>query len=202
MYLSDAARLLGITPSAIRKMVGAQRPSIRGIAPNTATTSTNHTLLAPGLKLQAVSTSQAGRSKFQRWSNTSPISSSSGGSWAALRSYKDAALAMDGYPAPTPPSSVPPRPCRAPLAGAVGSSEADQLVHSQGSARSLPSEGGWQVVARRRSGRPPPAPRRWSPEDLRGRCFNCLSPSHFVASCRRPSRCFRCLWFGRRARLR
>ena len=36
MYLSDAARLLGITPSAIRKMVGAQRPSIRGIAPNTA----------------------------------------------------------------------------------------------------------------------------------------------------------------------
>jgi len=36
MYLSDAARLLGITPSAIRKMVGAQRPSIRGVAPNTA----------------------------------------------------------------------------------------------------------------------------------------------------------------------
>jgi len=35
MYLSDAARLLGITPSAIRKMVGAQRPSIRGRAPNT-----------------------------------------------------------------------------------------------------------------------------------------------------------------------
>ena len=35
MYLSDAARLLGVTPSAIRKMVGAQRPSIRGIAPNT-----------------------------------------------------------------------------------------------------------------------------------------------------------------------
>ena len=36
MYLPDAARLLGITPSAIRKMVGAQRPSIRGLAPNTA----------------------------------------------------------------------------------------------------------------------------------------------------------------------
>ena len=35
MYLSDAARLLGVTPSAIRKMVGAQRPAIRGIAPNT-----------------------------------------------------------------------------------------------------------------------------------------------------------------------
>jgi hypothetical protein len=36
MYLSDAARLLGVTPSAIRKMVGAQRPAIRGVAPNTA----------------------------------------------------------------------------------------------------------------------------------------------------------------------
>jgi hypothetical protein len=35
MYLADAARLLSITPSAIRKMVGAQRPAIRGIAPNT-----------------------------------------------------------------------------------------------------------------------------------------------------------------------
>jgi len=35
MYLSDAARLLAITPSAIRKMVGAQRPSIRGIPPHT-----------------------------------------------------------------------------------------------------------------------------------------------------------------------
>jgi hypothetical protein len=36
MYLSDAARLLGVTPSAIRKMVGAQRPAIRGVAPNTS----------------------------------------------------------------------------------------------------------------------------------------------------------------------
>ena len=36
MYLSDAARLLGVTPSAIRKMVGAQRPAIRGVAPHTA----------------------------------------------------------------------------------------------------------------------------------------------------------------------
>jgi hypothetical protein len=36
MYLSDAARLLGITGSAIRKMATAQRPSIRGLKPNTA----------------------------------------------------------------------------------------------------------------------------------------------------------------------
>jgi|SRR5581483_7505260 len=36
MYLADAARLLGITPSAVRKMVGARHPSIRGIEPNSA----------------------------------------------------------------------------------------------------------------------------------------------------------------------
>jgi hypothetical protein len=34
MYLADAARLLNITASAIRKMVGAQHPTIRGIAPH------------------------------------------------------------------------------------------------------------------------------------------------------------------------
>ncbi len=36
MYLADAARLLDITPAAVRKRVMAQRPTIRGLAPNTA----------------------------------------------------------------------------------------------------------------------------------------------------------------------
>ena len=34
MYLPDAARLLGVTPAAVRKAVSAQRPSIRGLAPH------------------------------------------------------------------------------------------------------------------------------------------------------------------------
>jgi hypothetical protein len=34
MYLGDAARLLGVTPAAVRKAVAAQRPSIRGLAPH------------------------------------------------------------------------------------------------------------------------------------------------------------------------
>jgi hypothetical protein len=34
MYLGDAARLLGVTPAAVRKAVAAQRPSIRGFAPH------------------------------------------------------------------------------------------------------------------------------------------------------------------------
>jgi predicted transcriptional regulator len=33
MYLGDAARLLGVTPAAVRKAVAAHRPSIRGLAP-------------------------------------------------------------------------------------------------------------------------------------------------------------------------
>ena len=34
MYLGDAARLLGVTPAAVRKAVAAQRPTIRGLAPH------------------------------------------------------------------------------------------------------------------------------------------------------------------------
>ncbi len=34
MYLGDAARLLGVTPAAVRKAVNAKRPSIRGLAPH------------------------------------------------------------------------------------------------------------------------------------------------------------------------
>ena len=48
MYLSDAARLLGVTPSAIRKMVAAQRPSIRGLAPNTAANPSGKWVVARG----------------------------------------------------------------------------------------------------------------------------------------------------------
>lgn len=36
MYLADAARLLGVTPAAVRKAVSAQRPTIRGLPPHSA----------------------------------------------------------------------------------------------------------------------------------------------------------------------
>lgn len=35
MYLADAARLLDVTPAAIRKRVGMRQPTIRGLAPHT-----------------------------------------------------------------------------------------------------------------------------------------------------------------------
>ena len=34
IYLADAARLLDVTPAAVRKRVMAQQPTIRGLAPN------------------------------------------------------------------------------------------------------------------------------------------------------------------------
>jgi hypothetical protein len=34
MYLADAARLLEVTPAAIRKRVGMQQPTIRGLGPH------------------------------------------------------------------------------------------------------------------------------------------------------------------------
>jgi hypothetical protein len=54
--------------------------------------------------------------------------------------------------------------------------------------------GRWLVVGRGLGG--VHLPRRWSRVDLRGRCYNCLSTSHLVASCRRPTRCLRCFSFG------
>jgi hypothetical protein len=32
------------------------------------------------------------------------------------------------------------------------------------------------------------------------RCFNCLAPSHRIASCRDPPKCLRCFRFGHKAR--
>jgi hypothetical protein len=44
----------------------------------------------------------------------------------------------------------------------------------------------------------PPLPRRPVPQDLRGRCFNCLATSHRATACRRPSCCLRCRRPGHR----
>jgi hypothetical protein len=53
---------------------------------------------------------------------------------------------------------------------------------------------GWVTVVSRRArwrrprpSKPPPRP---IPVDVRGKCFNCFSPSHRAAVCRRPVRCF------------
>jgi hypothetical protein len=59
-------------------------------------------------------------------------------------------------------------------------------------------EDGWQVVKSRKQSRCALA-RRGTSVNLRGRCFNCFSPNHLVASCRCPPRCFRCFKLGHQA---
>ncbi|CAO2146509.1 unnamed protein product [Urochloa humidicola] len=71
---------------------------------------------------------------------------------------------------------------------------------------------GWQRVERRRVPRradpqlqeqppqPEAPPRRCFPKVLDGRCLNCLSFKHRVASCRQPSRCLRCHGLRHRAK--
>jgi hypothetical protein len=59
---------------------------------------------------------------------------------------------------------------------------------------------GWHVVKSRKRFRCAP-PRRGNTVNLRGRCYNWFSPNHFVASCRCPPRCFRCLKLEHQASL-
>jgi hypothetical protein len=73
---------------------------------------------------------------------------------------------------------------------------------------SAPNSDGWWEILHRQEVRPaavsaerqlPPAQKK-IPAELHGRCFNCLSYSHRVATCRLPRRCLRCRGFGHIAR--
>jgi hypothetical protein len=64
--------------------------------------------------------------------------------------------------------------------------------------------GGWQLVESKKSKRhrlklERQRQRRPVPEDLAGRCFNCLSQDHFVFQCTQKTRCFRCREQGHRS---
>jgi len=66
-----------------------------------------------------------------------------------------------------------------------------------------PDAGGWQRYESRRARKQRlkelRGPRRPVPVNLRGRCFNCFSPSHRAAACREGTRCFKCHQTGHRA---
>ena len=62
-----------------------------------------------------------------------------------------------------------------------------------------PDRDGWQLVLRRDEDRPPPRkrkertpPPRGIPPEYDGRCLNCLSFNHKIATCNRPRLCARC----------
>jgi hypothetical protein len=109
-------------------------------------------------------------------------------------SYKEVVLSNDERVASSPPLCVA---ASSQLRGAHQLQAVKKTVRvrpvlqSQEPALRTRSKHGWQEVVRRRYRHAALGPRRWSPEDLRGRCYNCFSPSHFGAACRRPTRCFR-----------
>ena len=111
------------------------------------------------------------------------------GSGASQRTFKDVLLLPP--PLPSARQSLPRPPHRPKFA----------VVQRPGTVRRpVPDREGWvRVEPRRRQLPPSPPSRRSIPEDLRGRCFNCLASSHRAADCRRSVRCFKCWGFGHRA---
>jgi hypothetical protein len=148
-----------------------------------------------------------GRSKAQRWVESSPLSSTSGSSLDAHgapapefagppkeKSFKDALLSgADRAASPAQPVQEQPGPTK------IVNIRKEGRVSS--TPRRGPDEDGWQMVEHRQARRRRQAqhvPRRQIPADLRGKCFNCLSASHRAAVCRRPTRCFQCMEPGHR----
>jgi hypothetical protein len=108
-----------------------------------------------------------GRSKAQLWGDLSPSSGGTPARSFAPASFRELLLHLKVAAASPPPLDV---------------------------------EEGWQIVESIRTRRnrlyPTLRHRRQLPDDLKGKCFNCFSSSHRVASCRQSVHCFRCLAAG------
>jgi hypothetical protein len=152
----------------------------------------------------------AGRSKAQRWADSGPLSPACrlGGTFAA----KTFCAAVLSQPAVRAQPAARARPATSSCVSSAWSVPIMRLKNYHGDRRlqgtSPPSDvEGWIKLetrwSRRRrclAERPrPPLPHRPVPQDLRGRCFNCLAMSHRAAACRRPSCCLRCRRPGHRA---
>jgi hypothetical protein len=159
---------------------------------------------------QASPSRSGGRSRFERWRDASPRSAESDSfPWRKLptKSFYEVAAAARKVTAPAPvarpvcsqegcSSSVQKR-------SVYGlSSTASGMAQVARSAEKL--VGGWQLVESKQSKRrrlklEPQRQRRPVPEDLAGRCFNCLSQDHFSFQCTQKTRCFRCREQGHRS---
>jgi hypothetical protein len=148
---------------------------------------------SPSLSPIVESLPLSGRSKAERWSDASPSSSAVASSSAP--SFRDVLLSCGGTTPPLPQAVLgvelpPPK---------ITLKERPRQVL----AASGPDASGWQQYESRRARvqrlKELRGPRRPVPEGLRGRCFNCFSPSHRAADCRKGPRCFKCLALGHRA---
>lgn len=137
----------------------------------------------------------AGRSKFLRWSEGSPGSSSPGALFTdGASSFRDVAALVRPPLQETPPPVIVKPPPRIVLRSEV---------HVPAASKPQPDADGWVKVvphASRRQSLPlGRRERRPVPVDLRGRCFNCFSDAHRAAPCRSRPRCFKCKELGHRA---
>ncbi|KAL6601754.1 hypothetical protein ACP70R_044974 [Stipagrostis hirtigluma subsp. patula] len=165
-------------------------------ATSTAATAALPSLTASGSPSSVSSPSECyvlkGRTKEQRWTDSSP-SSSSGGSTSLT--FRDALLTQvsGSVAVPAPAMQVEPRPVKIVL----------KTRRRQVPAPAAPDAQGWQKVEGRRARkarlRELRGPHRPVPVDLQGRCFNCFSWKHRAADCRRGPRCFRCQELGHRS---
>jgi hypothetical protein len=151
---------------------------------------------------------QAGRPKLRRWIDTSPASLSGGSCQGGLGTHCSSsptqapttfleAVIKGPIKAACPPSVQKFPEVHGLKLEALRQSSAPEAGRCPATQYSRDEEG-WQLVERRRSRQVEREPRRRSPVDLRGKCYKCLSTSHFVAACRRPPRCFGCLHLGHR----
>jgi hypothetical protein len=133
-----------------------------------------------------------GRSKNQRWRDSSPPSSVH--SSPVAPSFRDVLLGGAAMPVNQ-------------VAAAAAVQHHPRIVLRTRTCARLPhpelDKQGWLRVQSRRTRkrllRRQRGPRRQVPPDLRGKCFNCFSPTHRAADCRSRYRCFTCHKPGHRA---
>ena len=137
---------------------------------------------------------------MQRWSHDTPPSGKSGGGDAPQPSFLEVLLTginARSAPAATKSPTQPASPC-----GASPRIVVRPYAPRRATSTTGPDADGWHPVVSRRTRkelhRMERRPRRPVPADLRGKCFNCLSPNHRATSCRSRARCFRCRALGHR----
>ncbi|KAG2552370.1 hypothetical protein PVAP13_9KG422200 [Panicum virgatum] len=140
-----------------------------------------------------------GRNKAQRWSRDTPPTGKSGGHPSPT--FKEvllegAAPAAAAAAAASAPSAVSSRPSVVKFVVYPEARRSPAVVVEPDAEGWLPTVSRKARLAAGRLARRPPRP---VPVDLRGRCFNCLSPGHRAASCRSSTRCFHCRKTGHRS---
>ncbi|CAN6381159.1 unnamed protein product [Urochloa humidicola] len=140
---------------------------------------------------------EAGRNKALRWSRDTPPTGKSGDS-SPPPSYKEALLSKIPMPPSGQYSSLvvnSPRPAPRFVLRVVDSWPPPP--------KRGPNTEGWQQAESKRSRkarlRATRRPHRRVPADLRGLCFNCLSPNHRAAAFYSKTHCFKCRRLGHRA---